>query len=99
MKKKDAKKSLAELAQKNVIDIIDVKKSFIVGNQQIEVLKGVNLSIEKGKLGIVFGPSGSGKSTMLHVLLGLEEPDSGSSEILGLDLYHTTLNEKRKVKI
>ncbi|MBY6270218.1 ATP-binding cassette domain-containing protein, partial [Parageobacillus thermoglucosidasius] len=54
-----------------------IKKSF--RNQ--EVLKGINLTIEKGKVVTILGPSGSGKSTLLRCINFLEKPDEGVVQI------------------
>jgi len=55
----------------------NIHKIYHNGNKQLEVLKGVNLSIEKGKFAAIVGPSGAGKSTLLHILGGLDTPTSG----------------------
>ena len=56
-----------------MIDVIDLKKTF----GDLEVLKGINVTINKGDIVVVIGPSGSGKSTFLRCLNLLEEPTSG----------------------
>lgn len=60
-----------------LIDIVDLKKHFLVGDQTIEVLKGINLKVKKGDFAVLFGPSGCGKSTLLHIAIGLEKPSEG----------------------
>ncbi|MBI3887795.1 ABC transporter ATP-binding protein [Candidatus Microgenomates bacterium] len=70
-----------------IFETIDLRKRFHVGDTEIEVLKGLNLKIEKGEFVIIFGPSGCGKSTLLHCLLGLEEPTSGKILVEGKDYY------------
>jgi lipoprotein-releasing system ATP-binding protein len=58
----------------------------------LEVLKGVTISIEKGKMVAIVGKSGSGKSTLLHILGTLDAPDSGQVELCGMQV--TGLNSK-----
>ena len=64
-----------------------LKKNFTVGEQEIEVLKGIDLEVYKGDFVIIFGPSGCGKSTLLHTLLGLEEPTAGRVLVDDNDFY------------
>lgn len=70
-----------------LIETVDLKKSFKVGDGMIEVLKGINIKIYLGEFVIIFGPSGCGKSTLLHSLLGLEPPTSGKILVEGKDYY------------
>lgn len=72
----------------------NVRKVFTVGDIQVEVLKGISLSIGTGDFGIIFGPSGCGKSTLLHTLLGLEVPTSGDIYLDGKNLYGMTEDER-----
>ena len=51
------------------------------------VLKNISFDVQKGDFMVIFGPSGCGKSTLLHTVLGLEEPDIGSIQMLDTDLY------------
>jgi ABC-type polar amino acid transport system ATPase subunit len=66
-----------------MIELIDVHKSF----GHLEVLKGVNLSVQKKEVVVVIGPSGSGKSTMLRCINGLEPIQKGKVIIEGEDLH------------
>ena len=70
-----------------LVEAVDIRKSFEVGSQIVEVLKGISVSIEKGDFAVIFGPSGCGKSTLLHTLLGLEKPSLGKVLIEGRDYY------------
>ncbi len=76
-----------------IIEIQDVRKSFKVGDQTLEILKGNTINVDYGDFVILFGASGSGKSTLLHIILGLEPPSSGKIFFLGEDLYKEGTNE------
>ena len=65
-----------------MIELKDVRKSF----GKNEVLKGINLQIDKGEVVVIIGPSGSGKSTVLRTMNYLEEPTSGNVIVDGMDL-------------
>jgi len=56
----------------------NITKSYTMGKTKLDVLRGVNLTIEKGRFVAVVGASGSGKSTLLHILGALDRPSSGS---------------------
>lgn len=71
----------------NLVVAQGIRKSFDVGNQVVEVLKGIDLKINKGDFAVIFGPSGCGKSTLLHTLLGLEKPSDGKVIMEGKDYY------------
>jgi putative ABC transport system ATP-binding protein len=73
--------------QSSLVVAKGIRKSFEVGNQIVEVLKGIDLHIDKGDFAIIFGPSGCGKSTLLHTLLGLEKPTDGVVTMEGSDYY------------
>lgn len=61
-----------------MIAVSDIVKSYGAGGNQNQVLKGISLQIADGDFTVILGASGSGKSTFLHVISGLERPDSGS---------------------
>ena len=77
-----------------MITFKNLKKNF----GDLTVLKGIDVTIEKGECVVVIGPSGSGKSTFLRCLNRLEEPDGGEIDIEGTDLLspHTDINEMRQ---
>jgi putative ABC transport system ATP-binding protein len=69
-----------------VIETTNLYKSFKLGELEVEVLKDINLIIQKGEFVSIMGPSGSGKSTLLYLLGGLDKPSSGSLKINGKEL-------------
>jgi phospholipid/cholesterol/gamma-HCH transport system ATP-binding protein len=78
-----------------MIEIKDVHKSF--GDQ--EVLRGVNLTIPRGKITVIVGPSGTGKTVLLRHIIGLIKPDRGRVIVEGVDIDRLTsheLNEFRR---
>ncbi len=61
----------------------DIERSFVQGDRQLDVLRGVNLELKAGEIVALVGPSGSGKSTLLHIAGLLEKPTSGDVEFDG----------------
>ena len=84
-----------EKKKKSIIQAKNVKKKFLVGDQEVLVLKGVNFEIAEGDFVVIFGPSGCGKSTLLHCILGLEEPTEGSVSFFNNDLYRNSTEDDR----
>jgi lipoprotein-releasing system ATP-binding protein len=70
-----------------MLEVNNIHKVYYSGNKQLSVLRGVDLSIEKGKLIAVVGPSGAGKSTLLHILGGLDKPTQGKVVFEGENIY------------
>jgi len=75
--------------QADMIELKDIKKSF----GQLEVLKGISMSIENAQVISIVGPSGAGKTTLLQIMGTLDRPDSGQVLFDGTDV--TTMNEKK----
>lgn len=75
------------------LEINGIKKSFGEGDSLVEVLKGIDLSVEKGEFCVLLGPSGSGKSTLLNIIGGIDRADAGSITINGEKTED--MNEKR----
>lgn len=74
------------------LEVKDLKKSFGTGENRVEVLKGIDFSIERGEICVLLGPSGSGKSTLLNIIGGIDAADSG---VVAIDSEKTAdMNEK-----
>lgn len=75
------------------LEINQIRKSFGEGDNRVEVLKGIDLAIEKGEFCVLLGASGSGKSTLLNIIGGIDSADSGDICIKGARL--ADMSEKR----
>jgi putative ABC transport system ATP-binding protein len=85
-----------------IIETRNLTKQFGTGDLAVEVLKGVNLSIEPGEFVALMGPSGSGKSTLMSIIGGIEPPSSGQVLLDGVDIStldddQRTLLRRRKI--
>ncbi len=81
------------------LEVSGLKKSYGEGGSFIQVLKGIDLTVEKGLMCVIQGTSGSGKSTMLNCIGGLDTVDSGSIKISGKEivgLKNNALSEYRR---
>ncbi|AYK09152.1 ABC transporter ATP-binding protein [Brevibacillus laterosporus] len=81
-----------------VIRIADVKKKYVIGDQEIHALRGVNLSIEEGDFVAIMGPSGSGKSTMMNMIGCLDLPSSGTFYLDGYPVSEAEDEELAKIR-
>ena len=69
-----------------VIDIQGITKTYHLGKLDLQVLKGIDLKIERGEFISIMGPSGSGKSTLMNILGVLEQPTTGTFYLDGIDV-------------
>lgn len=70
-----------------ILTCTNIHKSFQKRDEKkLEILKGISLSIEEGKINVIVGKSGVGKSTLLHILAGLDKPDVGTVNFGEVDL-------------
>lgn len=76
-----------------MIEIKNISKSFKMGNETLEVLKDINLTIDRGDFVAIMGPSGSGKSTLMNILGLLDIPTAGSYELNGQEVAKLSEDE------
>jgi putative ABC transport system ATP-binding protein len=80
-----------------IINTKNLIRSFTMGNEKVDALKGINLSVEKGEFISIMGPSGSGKTTLMNIIGCLDTPTSG--EYLLNDQLVNDLNEDELARI
>jgi putative ABC transport system ATP-binding protein len=87
---------------KEIIRLRDITKSYFLGKQELQVLKGINLLISENEYVALMGPSGSGKSTLMNILGCLDSPSGGTYMLNGKDVSHMeddSLADVRNVEI
>lgn len=84
------------MMSETILELSKVKKSYTQGQNSIEILKGIDFSISKGKTAAIIGESGSGKSTLLSLIAGLDSPSSGDIKINNHAI--NTMDEKSLTK-
>jgi len=70
-----------------ILKASNISKHYLIGRQQLEVLRGCSLQVRQGEFLAIMGASGSGKSTLLHIMGLLDKPDSGQLHFDGQDLF------------
>ena len=80
------------------ISVRDLKKTYAVGEVQVEALRGVSLEIQDGEFIAVIGPSGSGKSTLMHILGCLDRPTSGRYLLGDKDVSEISPDERASLR-
>lgn len=80
-----------------IVEVVDVKKSYRLGETIIPALRGVSLRVERGDFLSIVGPSGSGKTTLLNLIGALDRPDEGRIILDGRDL--SSLSDKERARL
>ena len=75
-----------------------LRKLYTMGRSELEVLRGVDLTVQRGEALVIMGASGAGKSTLLHLLGGLDAPSSGDVSLDGADIYRMSSTERTRLR-
>jgi putative ABC transport system ATP-binding protein len=89
----DAETKVNTNGNNHIVEIIDVVKSFPVGDGEVTVLKGLSLDVENGEFISVVGPSGNGKSTLLNMITGIDKPTDGEVIVTGREIHNLSENK------
>ncbi len=85
-----------------VVSCVNIHKSFLMGKEAVQALRGISIDVQRGEMVCLMGPSGSGKTTLLNIIGGLEEPSRGHVIVDGenvVSLSEDRLSELRLVKM
>lgn len=82
----------------NILKLNDVWKTYKMGTEDIQALRGVNLTVSEGSFIAIMGPSGSGKSTLLHLAGILDTPSKGTVLLNGKNIEEYTGNEQAELR-
>jgi putative ABC transport system ATP-binding protein len=86
------------VTQEPIIEVEGLKKIYHMGGVEVQALRGVSLTVQRGEFLAILGASGSGKSTLLHVIGGLTPPSAGHVRIGGKDLTAMGDSERTRVR-
>ena len=81
-----------------VMEVCDVTKSLALGQERIDILKGISFQISKGEIVAITGPSGAGKSMLLGIVAGLDSPTEGQVLIENVDIVGMSEGELARVR-
>lgn len=81
-----------------LVELVNIRKRYRVGDQEIVALDGVSLEIEQGEFLAIIGPSGSGKSTLMHLLGCLDSPTEGIYRLDGVDVSGLSNDELAAIR-
>jgi len=85
-------------SQVALIELVDIKKIYDLGEVEVRALRGATVSIEKGEYVALIGPSGSGKSTLMNTLGCLDRPTSGSYLLAGTEVVTMTRDQRARIR-
>lgn len=82
----------------SLIELRNITKSYPLGEQELQILKGISLKIEQGEFVAIMGPSGSGKSTLMNILGCLDKPTSGNYNLDGKSVENLSSDELAEIR-
>jgi len=77
----------------SIVQVIDLVKSFPVGDGEVTVLKNLSLDVRRGEFISIVGPSGNGKSTLLNMITGIDRPTAGQVVVTGVEVHRMSENK------
>ncbi|MFX1286140.1 MAG: ABC transporter ATP-binding protein [Promethearchaeota archaeon] len=81
-----------------IVECIDLKKSYILGEVKVEALRGINMEIQRGEMVAIQGPSGCGKTTLLNIIGSLDSPTSGKVLLEGREISNASERELTEIR-
>jgi len=82
----------------NLIDVQSLTKSYLMGDVEVQALRGVSLTIGEGEMVAIMGPSGSGKSTLMNIIGCLDQPTAGAYLLDGVDVGGLSDNQLAAIR-
>jgi putative ABC transport system ATP-binding protein len=86
------------MTDKPLVSLSDVRKTYRLGETEVQALRGVNLRLQPGEFTAIVGASGSGKSTLLNIIGCIDAPDSGTVEFEGRSTLGLSEDEKSRLR-
>lgn len=86
------------MAEKVLMELKGITKSYQNGDQELQVLKGIDLTVHEGEFLAIMGPSGSGKSTLMNIIGLLDKPTSGEYTLAGQAVERLTSKEQARIR-
>jgi putative ABC transport system ATP-binding protein len=90
---KNAPAGAIKNGKENVVQVLELVKSFPLGGSQVTVLKGISFDVHPGEFVSIVGPSGNGKSTLLNMITGIDRPSAGQVIVTGREVHRMSENQ------
>ncbi|MDE6493430.1 MAG: ABC transporter ATP-binding protein [Bacteroidales bacterium] len=86
------------MQNRKIIEVVDIRRNFLVGSETVHALRGVSFDIREGEFVTIMGTSGSGKSTLLNILGCLDKPTSGDYRLDGISVKRMNKNQSAEIR-